>query len=478
MQKIFRRMALGFIVMHSSACSLPYEGKDENAPSDNRHVLPENLESRLSTGDGRSLVKDPRLPQIQADRARVTQKRDPTADCTSRGDALTAALEAEYNAAPDQVFGISVALITSDCGEWSAGVGLAGPEEPLTPDHLMRVGSTTKTFVAAAILQLVSTGRLHLEAPLERYVPGIPNGERITIRQLLNQRSGVFDYLSDLTLMTDVYQEILGGESRTYSRADLLKIIRRHVPLFEPDSNWEYSNSNYILLGLVLESVTGKKAPVALRDLAYGPAALRGLFLDGSEPVQGPVARGWLQTKKGSVEGTLPPTVAWTAGALVTTPLNLARWAKQLYGGNILAPAEFEDMLEMQPTYMAEGLITYGLGVLAYPSGFYGSENFGHSGGVMTTNTEMIFFPRHDLALVVVVNSSDTSGLRAVRDAVLSLELPGYSSRRYREAVESSAKVTDSLPRILHGLPGADQVRWILGQLTGGYRGIPGPARR
>ena len=123
--------------------------------------------------------------------------------------------------------------------------------EPMATDLHMRIGSVTKTFVTTAILQLVDQGKVGLDDPISKYVPGVPNGDSVTLRQLAGMRSGLFDY-------SDVTQAAMPDDpKRRYTPQDLLEIVVQHPPEFPADTKFDYNNSNTVLLGLVVEKVSG-----------------------------------------------------------------------------------------------------------------------------------------------------------------------------------------------------------------------------
>ena len=146
------------------------------------------------------------------------------------------------------------------------GVRDTSTGEPMTTDLYMRIGSVTKTFTATAILQLVDQGRIGLDEPVGRYVPGAPNGDKVTIRELAGMRSGLYDY-SEQT-----YPPCPGEEWRQYTPEELVQISARKPPVFAPDDRFDYNNTNTVLLGLVVQNVSGQ----SLRDYirrAHHPTA-------------------------------------------------------------------------------------------------------------------------------------------------------------------------------------------------------------
>jgi len=267
----------------------------------------------------------------------------------------------------------------------------------------------TKSFVATVVLQLVGEGRLRLDDRLQRWLPGaVPGGERITIRQLLNHTSGLFDYTDDLQgplrakPTRQVYQQMA---ARRFAPRALVAMAARHRPLFPPGARFSYSNTNYVLLGLVVERVTGARlagqlhrrilAPLGLADteLPGAQQRLRGQHLHGYAPPD----RAWLPSDgpAGLLDVTQAnPSWAWAAGAMVSSAADLARFYQALLGGRLLDP---ELLQAMQTTVDASKQFGpgagYGLGLLRLALGC-GGQVWGHDGVIAGYAT--VAFSTHD----------------------------------------------------------------------------------
>src|SRR5262249_19201622 len=153
----------------------------------------------------------------------------------------------------------------------------------------------TKTFVAAIVLQLVGEGRLSIADTVERWLPGVvPGGERITLRQLLNHTSGLFDYAEDNT-----FGRQLAHPKKVWSPRQLIRIATAHPPLFAPGARWSYSNTGYILLGLIVEQATGNPLGSELRRRIFAPLRLRSTSFDTKPQIAGQHAHGYTKGKSG-----------------------------------------------------------------------------------------------------------------------------------------------------------------------------------
>jgi D-alanyl-D-alanine carboxypeptidase len=269
----------------------------------------------------------------------------------------------------------------------------------------------TKTFTAATTLTLVADGSVSLDDTLDTYVTGFPNGNRITIRQLLNHTAGTFDITDD----SDFMAEARSDPSRVYAPAELIAVAAAHDPVFEPGEDWGYSNTNYLLLGMVIEAATGQDAAAAIRERALEAVDLGRTYLEGVEDLPELIAPGYGPTDA-DVTGVLPPTIRWTAGAMVAEVGDIAAWIAALARGDVLPPAEQEAMLTSVP--MEIGDRSCGLGIFFLEVEGVGPA-MGHSGGTPGYHTVALYVPSLDAAAVAIVNS-DRASPKLIVDALLA----------------------------------------------------------
>ncbi len=295
--------------------------------------------------------------------------------------------------------GAVIGVQTFDCPPIIEATGMGAPNVDLQTDDLLRVGSVTKTFTAAAILKLVDEGALSLEDTVNQYIDGIPNGELITIRQLLNHTSGLFDLLNDQEFMRAAAQDPI----TPISQETLIEVIIAHEPLAEPGVVARYNNSGYHLLGVILERATGEAADVVIRARVLEPLRLRRSFMEGVEPLDGPLSPGF-NSQNDDVTGVLHPTLRWTAGAMVTTAADLLAWTVGLYGGELLST---ESHTEMVSAPVEAGELRIGLGVMLREVEGVGAV-YGHGGTVPGYHASILYAPEHHAAVAVIVNHADT----------------------------------------------------------------------
>jgi D-alanyl-D-alanine carboxypeptidase len=265
-------------------------------------------------------------------------------------------------------------------GRWSGASGVAeiGTGRPVDPDGWFRIGSVTKTFTAAVVLSLVGDGVLRLDDSCERWLPGlVPGGDGIVVRQLLNHTSGLYNYTDDLPepkqLVLDRYKH--------WEPQRAIGMATAHDPLFAPGSSWSYSNTNYILLGLLIEAATGRSYAEAIRARVLEPLGLQQTIVPRDEvTLPEPHAHGYLPVDGERVDLVeFNASQAWAAGEIVSTAGDLDRFYAALLTGDLLRPTELQALLTTVPTDTADG--AYGLGIsrVALPGG---SMLWGHTGTI------------------------------------------------------------------------------------------------
>ncbi|MFE6056834.1 serine hydrolase domain-containing protein [Kitasatospora sp. NPDC056446] len=313
-----------------------------------------------------------------ADPARPTSPTSPAGhiDRTAAHAALAALTDLGYSTSALAAVREDGRLVWRD----ATGVADLATRAPADPEGRFRIGSSTKTFVATTLLQLVGEHRLDLDDHLESLLPGIvPNSTGITVRQLLNHTSGVADYTKDPAF--DFYQPgwLTTGRFTSYSLRDLVGIADRYPPTFAPGQDWKYSNTNYILVAMIIEKLTGHSWSDEVTRRIIRPLHLTGTSLPGDLPfIPGPHAHGYLKTATGPVDVTLlNPSMAGPSGGAVSTTADLTAFLRALFGGRLLRPAELAAM--QQTTTHGEGR-TYGLGIqrMDTPCG----PVWGHAGGI------------------------------------------------------------------------------------------------
>ncbi|MFI6349305.1 serine hydrolase domain-containing protein [Streptomyces sp. NPDC050560] len=272
----------------------------------------------------------------------------------------------------------------------TSGVGNLATGEPMRPDSTFRIGSMTKMYVATVVLQLVGDGRVALDAPVERYLPGVVrghgnDGRTITVRDLLQHTSRLPDYLTYLTP-----QDILADRYAHHDLAGLLAIALAHEPVeVDTPSGFTYSNTNYAVLSLLVEKVTGRSYGTEIGRRVLKPLGLGATSVPGdTATLPGPHPRGYVRTAPGagpSDATELNPTVAAGSGDMVSDGRDMARFLDALLGGRLLRPAQLAEMKDGMDTGDPGGG-AYGLGLEHWPLPC-GGGFWGHEGGILGFQT-------------------------------------------------------------------------------------------
>lgn len=260
-----------------------------------------------------------------------------------------------------------------------SGTGDVTTGKPFPRNGSFRAGSVTKTFVATVVLQLAGEGRVKLDAPVERYLPGLLPDRRITVRQLLQHTSGLYNYTDDLDLADPEALRHRGAEP-----AELVAMALKHPALFPPGAGWSYSNTNYIVAGMLAERVTGRSLDTEIARRITRPLGLRDTYLPrrGDEKLPDPHAVGYAPIGGRLVDfSDFDATIAGAAGGLVSTPADLDRFYGALLGGRLLRPAELAEMRRTVPADLGVPGARYGLGIGSIPVSC--GEFWGHEGGII-----------------------------------------------------------------------------------------------
>ena len=278
------------------------------------------------------------------------------------------------------VAGLSGSVILPDGRSWTGASGhaeLGASPRPATPRTSFVIGSITKTFVAALILQLAEEGALTIDDPLSRWLPTYPNARSISLRQLLNHTSGLYNYFEH----PDYERLVFKRPTHRWTIPEILGLVE--APYFAPGRGYHYSNTNYVLLGLVAEKASGSSLGTEIRRRFLAPLGLRDTYFHGEEAVPVRGAMGYLYSGGGRFSGLWDgtsyrpnrsaATVAWAAGAMSSSAEDVARWAAALYGGRVLRSTSLAAMLDA-------GRYSYGLG--ARVTTLAGQHAWGHTGSL------------------------------------------------------------------------------------------------
>ncbi len=348
-------------------------------------------------------------------------------------DAATAAtLQRALEAARKSMVipGIAATVILADGRTWTgvAGDAVTATHAKVAPETPFAIGSVTKTFTAALILRLADAGLLTLNDPLARWLPDYPNAARITLRMLLQHTSGLADFFQN-----PKFDAVLNrSKGRLWTPDEVLPFVAK--PAFAPGKGWGYSNTNYVLLGLVAERAAGLPWAEQVRRDFFVPLGLASTYVQGVGAPSAPPAHanqmfvGYagkilprdLGDGSALVPFTAVATAAYSAGSIASTSEDLARWARALYGGDVLTPAALAEMLTFDPNIEKYAALAYGLGVSRvrldgrFPA-------YGHTGALAGTRASIRWLPKQRVTIAVAFNRDLFSGDDPTRYLVAAL---------------------------------------------------------
>jgi D-alanyl-D-alanine carboxypeptidase len=245
---------------------------------------------------------------------------------------------------------------------YTAGLGNVARKTPMRPDDHFKIASLTKTYTAMVVLQLVGEGKLRLGDTVERHLPGlVPNGNRITIRQLLNHTSGLFDFEGDPRYLKPY---LSGNFGYYWAPRQLVRMGVSHKPLFAPGARYSYSNTDYVVAQLIVEAVTGKAIGAELKRRIFQPLQLRQTSYPTKPGLPSPYAHGYkLLGKPPATEVTLlSPSLAPGSGAIVSTVKDVADFYRALLSGRLLKPKQLQAM-KTTVSYRTAKVVAAGPGI-------------------------------------------------------------------------------------------------------------------
>lgn len=311
----------------------------------------------------------------------------------------------ERNLAATEAPGALIGVWYPGHGVWqhAAGIGDLATAAPVTLTDHVRIASNTKTFVATVVLQLVDEGLVGLDDAIEDYVPGIPNGAEITVRQVLGMDAGIADYIA----VPEIAQEYEANPLISLSLEEILTWIRESTPDFAPGAEFRYSNSNYIILGFLIEAVTGKTPETAIQERLIAPLGLTETSFPLTPSMPDPYMHGYFAAALGDplIDVTRSnPRFPWTAGAMISTLADLRVWVEALANGSLLSAETQAAREAWRPISPAYPGTAYGLGLLNL-DGF-----LGHNGGIAGYSSWMLHEPATGFTIIVVANRAGEQG--------------------------------------------------------------------
>lgn len=325
-------------------------------------------------------------------------------------------------------------------GTWNGAAGVADrvTGRKRLPNERFRIGSITKTFVATVVLQLDAEGRLDLDDSVEEWLPGVVrgnghDGREVTLRQLLNHTSGIYDVTSAPSFQDKIFGPgFLDHRHDTWTPEQLAAIAMEHEPSFAPGTSWEYSNTNYVLAGMVIEKATGRPYREAVERRIIEPLGLGATSVPGTDPrMPRPSGRAY-STLGGDPSDPatrvhdvteLNPSLAGAAGEMISSTADLQRFLRALLTGRLLPREQMREMTTTVPIDSVEPGAGYGLGLISRKLGC-GTEVWGHTGGIHGSRSAVVATRSAGHTLAVNANGDWTGGLDGTVEAEFCGEGP------------------------------------------------------
>jgi D-alanyl-D-alanine carboxypeptidase len=327
-------------------------------------------------------------------------------------------------------------------GSVAVGVSDMQTKTPLRTTDRLLAGSIGKTFVASLTLMLVQEGKLKLDDKIKSWLGNepwfdqLPNASDITLRMLLNHSSGIENHAE----MSIFEKQAFKNSARNIKYDELIAYVLKKKPLFPAGQGYNYADTNYILVGLIIEKVTGRSLYELIDEKILKPYKLERTIPSNSSTLP-EVANGYLEDGPVIVNGRfrINPQWEWAGGGFASTAEDLARWGHLLYDGEVLAPASLDEMIKSTSTGEGAG---YGLGVMISRSNF--GRSYGHDGEFPGYLSDLRYYTKYKLSVAVMVNSDETPGvsrfLGTAVDDFAQIIIRATSNREVSEADQNLLK--------------------------------------
>jgi D-alanyl-D-alanine carboxypeptidase len=328
--------------------------------------------------------------------------------------------------------GVSAAVIMPGKPLWKGVAGVSHDTVKISPDMLFAIGSITKNVVAALTLKLAEEGKLSLEDPLYAWLPAYPHiDSTITIRQLLNHSSGIYMFWSN----QDIWDDLKKDRTKIWTPEEVLSYIKEPYD-FAPGEGFRYSNTNYLLMAMIIEEATGSNLSTEFRERLWRPLGLNNTYLSIEEGIPDRLAHvfGDNFNNDGSMlDLTYLPrasheSITYGSGGLFMTAEDLAVWCNALFEGKVLQPRSLEEMLEFREVGFGRKNRGIGLGVERFVKRMSSGETaVGHSGANIGTSTYMVHLLDHHISVVVMINSYNHDCSQAITTDLITTVLREYN---------------------------------------------------
>ncbi|HBV16630.1 serine hydrolase domain-containing protein [Chryseobacterium carnipullorum] len=275
-----------------------------------------------------------------------------------------------------------------------------------------RIGSITKVFTAIITFQLIEEGKLSLDSRLSKYFPSIKNAEMITIGNMLNHTSGIYNYLE--------WEDYYDQKSKNYTRDDMLKLLQQGKPDFKPGKESSYSNSNYLLLGYIIEDITGRSYEENIKARILDKIGMRRTYCEKDQTQYGKRTKSYkFDGENWSKESDTHPSFTFATGNIVSTTEDLSKLMHELFKGTLISENSLEQMKKTNPQ------VALGYGLFRTP--FYNKTGYGHTGRIDEFHSGIAYFPEDNFSIVILANGTNIK----LNDMVVGI-VSKYYQKKYK----------------------------------------------
>ncbi len=352
----------------------------------------------------------------------------------------------------------SVAISKNGKVLYSNAIGYSSISErenkPATTKTKYRIGSISKMFTAVMIFQLIEEKKIKLNETLDTYFPGIPNAKKITISNLLNHRSGIHNFTDD--------EEYANYMTLPKTEDEMLAIISKNKPDFEPNEKASYSNSNYVILGYIIEMITKKPYATNLTERITSKIGLTDTYYGGKTNIANNESYSYTYTNQWDIEPETDMSIPGGAGAIVSTPIDLTKFIEALFSYKLVSTESLSRMKTMTDNY--------GMGMFQMP--FYTRKGYGHNGGIDGFGSTVGYFPEDTLAIAYCTNGQ-VYGINDILIGVLSIyfnteyTLPIFSTIQIKPEELDNYTGTYSSPELQISISVTKNGSTLMAQATG-----------
>ncbi|MEU9351430.1 serine hydrolase domain-containing protein [Streptomyces griseoloalbus] len=373
------------------------------------------------------------------------------ADSTSLPTPDTAAVRAVHKTALEQGAPGALTRIDEGYASYRVATGEAdtGAHTTMDTGRRFRAGSVSKTFTAVVLLQLAAEGRVDLDAPANQYLPEPLPDDRITVRHLLSHRSGLYDYTNDM-----FYNTVPGFEAvrtKVFSYQELIDLSTARPLNNTPGAAYSYSNTNFVVLGQLIEHITGTPIATHYQERIFAPLRLRNTsYVHPQTALSGSYARGYLRQDDTSLPlvDSTEQTVSWaqSAGAVISNAADLNRFFSALLSGRLLPERQLQDMTTMVPV-TADGKQSYGLGLRGRQLSC-NTTVYGHTGTVQGYYTYAFTTSDGTRSMTSLANTSNNGTVNSTLGATLEASFCGTGTTAAKRTPSTPSFTEDIAPQV------------------------------